>query len=107
MINLGSPKLMKQFSSSLSDARGAPPRRIRSRHSTLFTAVATMAAVLLAACGQDQVRRTDITRPRDGASPVVTGANEVDLIDGPASVVVNGAQWNRAANFKVGTGVIN
>ena len=98
------PQLTKQFSSSRDDTLGAPSRRFASRSSTLFTAVA---AVLLAACGQDQVRRTDITRPRDGASPVVTGANEVDLIDGPASVVVNGAQWNRAANFKVGTGVIN
>ena len=107
MINLGSPTLTKQFSSSRNDAPGAPPRWFGSRSNTLLTAITAAAAVLLAACGQDQVKRTDITRPRDGASPVVTGANEVDLIDGPPSVPVNGALWNRAANFKVGTGVIN
>lgn len=92
---------------SFSDAFGEQPRRSRLKSSAMLSSVAAIAAVLLTACAQDQVKRTDIITPRDGHSAVVTGPNEVDLIDGPATVVVNGAQWNRAANFKVGTGVIN
>ena len=92
---------------SVSHAVGAQPRHRRLRSSATLSGVAAAVAVLLTACSQDQVKRTDIVPPRDGASAVITGVNEVDLIDGAASVAVNGAQWNRSANFKVGTGVIN
>jgi hypothetical protein len=99
--------LTKDNSLSFRDALGEQLRRGRLRSNAMLSGVAAITAVLLTACAQDQVKRTDIITPRDGHSAVVTGANEVDLIDGPASVVVNTALWNRAANFKVGTGVIN
>ena len=100
------------FSTTPTHARPTWRGPTRSRYRLTFTGIAVAAAVFLTACSQDQVKRTAISAPRDGASKVITGVNEIDLIDGLTSTPVTASTgavgiWNQAGSFKVGTGVIN
>ncbi len=81
--------------------RTTPIWRVRS----IWTA-AIASTAFLASCS-DQIGQKALVHPRDAASAVVTLPNEVDLIDGPTVVDINGGLWNRAQNFKVGTGLLN
>ena len=65
-----------------------------------------LAVAAVVACSEDQtVKNKSMTAPQD-PSMVVTGPDEIDLVD-VFTQVVNGATWNQAQDFKVGTGVIN
>lgn len=94
----------------------ASANTVRTRRSTnrwrLTQAVTALAVAVLAACTSDQAGKPTLTKPGDRPSLVVTGPNEIDLIDGLASTPVtsstgNTALWNQAGSFKVGTGVLN